>query len=400
MTATVLLDHVSAYAAAVRRHLRDLSPEQVEDLTDGLEADLAEALEDQAGRAPAGDDPAAGGEALLDLDGRFGPAGEYAAELRTAAGLGTAPPAGPDVGRRRVLGRAAPAAAAVRGRWTAGTAGLRAHPSWPAVTADARTVQPLWWLLRGWVWWVFLLGIVRTIGGVHGLDPVHRFVPRSAATVLSLLLVLALSCAVGRGVGSGRAVPRRILLALTVAAVVAVPTYVTQARGAVEQRLASAGSYPVYVETQVPVSVPPENGVRVDGQLVSNLFVYDAEGNPLEDVQVFDDRGRPVRTTYDNGTSVWSLPGVEEPWTFQADADLAGRERWNVYPLHGAPASDWTYDDATGELVLDEGVEVRTPPRPFEKAPVIDRTAETDDDASGGPGGSTTTAASDAAATP
>lgn len=374
MTATVLLDHVSAYAAAVRHHLRDLSPEQVEDLTDGLEADLAEALEDQAGRGAFAADRSPGGEALLDLDRRFGPAAEYAAELRAAAGLGTALPTGSD-GARRALGWVAPAAGAVRRRWSAGAAGVRAHPSWPAVAAVARTVQPLWWLLRGWVWWVFLLGIVRTIGGVNGLEPIHRFVPRSAVTVLSLLVVLALSCAVGRGAGSGRAVPRRILLALTVAAVVAVPTYVSQARGAVEQRLASTGGYPVYVETQVQVSTPPEDGVRVDGQLVSNLFVYDAEGNPLEDVQVFDDRGRPVRTTYDDGTSAWSLPGVEEPWTFQADADLAGRERWNVYPLHGAPASDWTYDETSGELVLDEGIEVRTPPRPFEKAPVIDRAA-------------------------
>lgn len=374
MTATVLLDHVSAYAAAVRHHLRDLSPEQVEDLTDGLEADLAEALEDQAGRGVVAADRSTGGEALLDLDHRFGPASEYAAELRAAAGLGAAAPAGRP-GARRTLAWVAPGAGAVRRRWTAGASAVQAHPSWPLVAAVARALQPLWWLLRGWVWWVFLLGLVRTVGGVHGLEPIHRFVPRSAVTVLSLLLVLALSCAVGRGVGSGRAVPRRVLLALTVAAVVAVPTYVSQARGAVEQRLASAGGYPVYVETQVQVSTPPEDGVRVDGQLVSNLFVYDAEGNPLEDVQVFDDRGRPVRTTYDDGTSAWSLPGVEEPWTFQADADLAGRERWNVYPLHGAPASDWTYDETSGELVLDEGIEVRTPPRPFEKAPVIDRTA-------------------------
>lgn len=383
MTAAVLLDHVSAYAASVRHHLRDLSPEQVEDLTDGLEADLAEALEDQAGPGAAGGGRDADGAALLDLDRRFGPAAEYAAELRAAAGLGAGRPAGRG-GSGRALGWVAPATAAVRRRYAAGVAGLRAHASWPAVVAVARTLQPLWWLLRGWVWWVFLLGLVRTVGGVHGLEPIHRFVPRSAVTVVSLVAVLALSCAVGRGMGSRRAVPRRILGALTVAAMVAVPTYVTQARGAVEQRLAAAGSYPVYVETQVAVPTPPENGVRVDGQLVSNLFVYDAEGNPLEDVQVFDDRGRPVRTTYDDGTSAWSLPGVDEPWTFQADADLAGRERWNVYPMHGAPASDWAYDEATGELVLDDGVQVRTPPRPFEKAPVIDRTAETEDVTAGG----------------
>ena len=102
MTAAVLLDHVSAYAAAVRSHLADLSPEQVDDLTDGLEADLAEALEDREGPVVTGEIPigraavdagipsppdGAAGSAVIDLTRRFGPAAAYAAELRAAAGL-------------------------------------------------------------------------------------------------------------------------------------------------------------------------------------------------------------------------------------------------------------------------------------------------------------------------
>ncbi|MFP3714969.1 hypothetical protein [Puerhibacterium sp. TATVAM-FAB25] len=48
MTTGNLLDaHVRGYAQAVRLHLADLGPEVVEDLTDGLEADLAEALADR-----------------------------------------------------------------------------------------------------------------------------------------------------------------------------------------------------------------------------------------------------------------------------------------------------------------------------------------------------------------
>jgi len=38
---------VTAYAAAVRRALADLGPDQVEELTDGLEANLADALADE-----------------------------------------------------------------------------------------------------------------------------------------------------------------------------------------------------------------------------------------------------------------------------------------------------------------------------------------------------------------
>ncbi|MFT4220964.1 MAG: hypothetical protein QM611_10645, partial [Microbacterium sp.] len=68
-TSTALDIRISAFAAAVRRELGDLPVEEVDDLVDGLEADLA----DQA--ADAGDgfelpEPVA-----------------YASELRSAAGL-------------------------------------------------------------------------------------------------------------------------------------------------------------------------------------------------------------------------------------------------------------------------------------------------------------------------
>ena len=70
---------VAGYAAAVRRSLADLGPEQVDDLTDDLEADLAEALDDER--------HVAHGRGLLE---QFGPPEDYAAELRAAAGLAPA----------------------------------------------------------------------------------------------------------------------------------------------------------------------------------------------------------------------------------------------------------------------------------------------------------------------
>ena len=75
---TDVLD-VAGYAAAVRRSLVDLGPELVDDLTDDLEADLADALDDER--------HVAHGRGLLD---QFGPPEAYAAELRAAAGLAPA----------------------------------------------------------------------------------------------------------------------------------------------------------------------------------------------------------------------------------------------------------------------------------------------------------------------
>ena len=75
---TDVLD-VAGYAAAVRRSLADLGPELVDDLTDDLEADLAEALDDER--------HVAHGRGVLE---QFGPPEDYAAELRAAAGLAPA----------------------------------------------------------------------------------------------------------------------------------------------------------------------------------------------------------------------------------------------------------------------------------------------------------------------
>lgn len=108
---------------------------------------------------------------------------------------------------------------------------------------------------------------------------------------------------------------------------------------------------------------------------MSNLFVYDADGNPLDDVQIYDDRGRPVRTTTDDGWGSWSLPGVSGPWNFVAAQDDEGRARWNVYPLRGAPTEsfDWDsyYEGGDETVQLLDGETVRTPPRPFAKAPSL-----------------------------
>jgi hypothetical protein len=108
---------------------------------------------------------------------------------------------------------------------------------------------------------------------------------------------------------------------------------------------------------------------------VSNLFVYDAEGNPISDVQIYDDRGRPVRTTYDDGFGQYWFPEGTEPWSFVSRTDSDGRKRWNVYPLQGAPTASFTYDDG-GLQVLPAGTSPSTPPWPFAKAPALDAPAE------------------------
>ncbi len=348
----VLLDQVSAYAAAVRSHLGDLGAEQVDDLTDGLEADLAEALQDSAGGAGPLD-----GVSPLDLDRRFGPAREYAAELRAAAGL--EPLLG--AARRRPVREAMRATGEsweARGATLVGRLAQVPGGRWLVETVPL--LRPAWWLLRAWVWFVVAIFPVSVVFGLNVGQP---FVPTGLVGWLVLLGMVVLSVEWGRGHLHGRRLPRSLLvLAHAVAVVAVVPLLVAFIGQPTTQTVYFDGGY-----TAPP---PASDGVVVDGMYVSNLFVYDAQGNELHDVQIFDDRGRPVRTIQPGSGQDWSLPGVTQPWAFAPSADVDGRARWNVYPLRGAPVEDWTWTDS-GTRELLGGRTLVMPPSPFAKAPAL-----------------------------
>jgi len=381
-TPMTLLDHVGAYAAAVRAALADLPPDQVEELTDGLEADLAEALEDREGPVVTGEIPigraaldggatAPGSSAMIDLTRRFGPAAEYAAELRAAAGLAL-----PErTGRRRPFARRLPLPALRAGVERVGRArrdlvdGLRASRTTGPVLRLVESFAPVWWLARAWSWWV--LGVA--VFAPYRWPRIDQYVPRGFWDWVALAALVALSVAYGRGWGTRRWWTAGLLGAASVVALVnllgAVPLLADEVR-AVRW---DGGSTVEYVEVPVETAsvAPPQDGLWVDGMQVSNLFVYDADGDPLQGVQIFDDRGRPVRTTFDGGWFQWELPGVGEPWSFAPALDADGRNRWNVYPLMGAPASAWDPETEDGTHVLLEGEDLRVPPPPFAKAPAV-----------------------------
>lgn len=377
-----VLDHVRAYAAQVRAHLSDLAPEQVEDLTDGLEADLAEALVDPAGPVATGEVPVVGAadgparpreESLLDMTRRFGPSAAYAAELRASAGLGE-PVAGRGSRRRRpfdetgLAHRLRGAFARIASALAESIRPMAQTPAGRTALSLAATLRPLWWVVRGWLWFVLLRRILDVIswGGFPAEFAVGQFLPVDAGGWVLAVGAMVASLEVARRRFPRGSWQRVLSLVLGAAAVLAMPWAVATVwdRAGVDIGI-------VYVPEEVVVQVPaePQDGVYVDGILVSNLFVYDAEGNPLERVQIFDDRGRPVRTTYDGGWELWSLPGVTEPWRFVSAVDVDGRDRWNVYPLQGAPVAAWN-EDGAGPTLLD-GESLRTPPLPFAQAPAL-----------------------------
>jgi len=342
---------VASYATAVRRHLVGLSSEQVEDLTDGLEADLADALAD----------PLATPREAADLTARFGSPAAYAQELRAAAGL---PDAGAPVQPRRVRNLlTAPFRA-----WDRTARGaldrLREQPWWPPVEEFLVTLTPVVWLVRGWLVARVVSVVLRALIPDGGSS--RTWLPTTFLDWLLLLGLCVVSVQWGRGRWQRGRWSRRARLAATALAVVAaLPVVVTIAEH--DARASAAGG----LEYQtVYTSAEPQDGVVVDGMAVSNLFAYDAAGNPIDGVQIFDDRGRPVRTTSDDGRGEWSLPGVADRWSFVSAQDADGRQLWNVYPLLGGPTASFEWNDL-GQRVLTGGVAPRTPPRPFVKAPAV-----------------------------
>jgi hypothetical protein len=340
---------VGEYAASVRRHLADLPADQVDDLTDGLEADLADALADDAGD---------GGD-RRDLAQRFGPPADYALELRSAAGLPDPGPAAP-AARPSDLSRLV---TAVRSRARAAGAALDRQPWWPAVRNFLVVLRPVWWLLRAW-------SVYQVLVVVSGSR--SSWVPYDLGTVLLFTVLAILSVQWGRGYWLPRRLGR-LPVATSVAAVVLLPVAVSEARNGETQGAFESGYDQAYAYQE-----PQQDGVWVDGMQVSNLFVYDSAGNPLDDVQVYDDRGRAVQTVQDDGWGSYELPGVMGTWSFVPATDEDDRRRWNVYPLLGAPYEefDWENPEALRpeELLTTDP---RVPPRPFAKAPaVVPRDAE------------------------
>ncbi|QIM21685.1 hypothetical protein G7075_12050 [Phycicoccus sp. HDW14] len=277
----------------MRAWLADLPADDVEELTFGMEADLAE-------RAAEGD---------VRLGDLLGEPEEYAAELRSAAGL---PPRTATVEGASSPGWFGELSAAVR------TAGVDAVARWPWL----RDLRPVWWVARGLV-----LGwaLAVVLGTALWMLPVL-----SAAASFALGRALARP---PRGTGVGVAVT----LANVLAALLLFPS------------LVSALDEPA--DGPVDGWNPP--GISLDGSQVSDLYVYDAAGNRVEGARILTEDGRglfvdpgavngddevPLRPdgSADVATDVFPLVvGDRDPW---AGSGTGWTPPLTLSPLPGAPA--------------------------------------------------------------
>ena len=298
-TADPTLDtRIRAFAAAVRARLADLDPEDVDDLTGGLEADLQEEAADHDGALELGD-PA-----------------RYADELRSSAGL-------PE--RVAETTTASPVALLRQrieetGRQMLST--VRANRELSAILDLLITFRPVWWLLRAWAGYQCAVLVLTVLFG--GVGP-FQLIPGGPIGWLLLIGITAVSVQWGRGRWAPNPLmrtTRTVVSATTALALLAlIPLAIT------------TGTAAGYVDESSYGTSYQQPGLSLDGKQVTNLFAYDAEGNLLDRVQLFDQEGKPLTTIGSYATDgTVTDPATGEPVT---PADGA----WNVFPLGGSDAA-------------------------------------------------------------
>lgn len=287
---------VRDYVGRVREALADLPFEDVDDLTGGLEADLVE----RAAELPPGS----------DLVAAFGAPRGYAAELRAAAGL---PPALPGAPTPR------PSLARRCETWLRERRRDRTA-RWPWV-AD---LAPVWWVLRGLV-----LGGFVTVTVLEGYPVAARFVAMVAGGAWSFWWGRRGERAIGSGCN------RAVLIVNALALLFLLP---------VASAMAPGGSgYATSSDAQPAPFSPSGEGVWVEGEAATSLYAYDAQGNRIDRVRLFDQSGRAVTI----GLQAWEFldPSVQPPRTADGSFDVNG----SVFPIVWGTRTGWESSSAGWE---------------------------------------------------
>ncbi len=299
-------DRVAEFAAAVGEHFADLPEAE----RDELLADLEQHLKELAADAPDA------------FEAEMGDPAAYAAELRAGAGLDQHVDQPGRIGRWGI---------AARDR----VRSVLDHPRMEPVHEFVPMLRPAWWIVRAWAPLV-VLGML-TEGAWNWSR--HLIIPgRHLLGLLALAVAIGLSARAGlRGEDEGR-IWRAVAVIGGIAAVIVLWS-----------ALFVSPRETVFVETFMadPFGEQPGLLTHPDGEGITNLYVYDANGELLRDVFVYDGAGRAVEV----GAYADEWYGIESDVRIDADGRVVG----NLYPL------TQYVRDGEGALVLRDVPEVSIP---------------------------------------
>lgn len=348
---------VADFLDKVRARLSDLTDEEREELLGGLEADLSELVSDGGSVAELGDPRA------------------YADELRSAAGLEhvrrrAGRPRGPRRSTREVV---ATDLDRVKDRWEAL---MTSSPGRAQVWDVVQTLRPAWWVLRAWV-------AVQVLDVSSGPWEYATLIPRFGDDVSGKLILLGavvVSVLLGlRRTWPASHAPRSVLARVVL---LGLNSFAALMLLLVVSAFPSSWTLNQVIYGDWGHQPSRDSGLTNDGRLVRNVFAYDAEGNPLQGVQLYDQNGRPlaVSDAYVGRMRYGGRFPTLYPW-----ADAEGR-RWNVYPLPvrtdnggwGRKGAAWTSDNPP---FLPQPPAIAVPPVALPLPPSDEDEADKADDA-------------------
>ena len=326
MTTSTVTPEIATFAQGVRTALADLPGDEVDDLTDGLEADLAEAYAE-------------------DLQRELPDPTEYAAELRLAAGLPV---------RAKVKGGTFAAVAdSLRDSRRDMGAAIRRNPALSGLADFLITLRPVWWVLRAWLaTWL----VASVFGGQQG----YWFSGTGWFFVLAAFATISVQW--GRGLWRGKGAGPLLVLGNVFAAIVLLPVVAAADDW-------SSSDY--YTDAYAGGQPEQSTGMTLDGQSVTNIFAYGADGKPLTGVQLFDQDGRPLETHLDpfrdecgDGECAFSADGLTAA-PVQLETGVTAR---NVFPLAFLTG---LMDEVTNEVSPDPKAVPQPAKAPFVKVPAV-----------------------------
>jgi hypothetical protein len=329
---------IKEFAIKVRAALGDLTQEEIQDLTDGLEADLAERAAEQ-GIA-------------------FGSAAGYANELRAAAGIaGTAGSSVTPAASASATGNSAVVEfdspiidGSVKRKRVTLTQRLA---NWWQAKLDGNPLlgktwnwlgnfRGFWWVLRGYAVFLVFANIYTQTG----------LLPASKQQFLFMLFCLASSYVLSMKFWGRNWFLQLVAFGGHLLTLFAMFSVIMGAYGWQDMQYAS--KYPNMYNV-------PE-GIQYNGKTVENIFAFDQNGKRIPIVQLFDQTGEPIAVTRPGST----LKGLPVWWSSNRDGESITVTTgaydelapvWNAWPL--LQTTQWN-NSFTGHLPttpLDSPVE-------------------------------------------
>jgi HAAS domain-containing protein len=298
---TAVPPEVSEYLAAVRAALDDLPATERDDLLAEVEPSLLDAASETGGNVSA----------------RLGPAEDFAAELRTAAGLQVPP--------RRTAPEPRLLVAARR---------LARDPR----MRELRRLAPIWWVVRAYL---LVAAIALAAGASWSLR--YVFIPHLSTAWLGLVAIAAaIALSIWIGLRTPRAMPV-VVLGNVVLLGLAIPVL---AHFRHRQLPVQVVTVPIYQPTQ---------GLTLDGAPVTNIYPFSRQRRLLHDVLLYTGSGAPL-----------DIPGAAIDPQRRVLRTTSGKEVLNAYPIR-------YFDPGTGQVAHPGAApritipRIATPPLPVAK---------------------------------